>query len=58
MWMFSEIDTPLTVLGKRHPMDTRVTFNMKEIKRLQLIKQIVDKQMTAPQAAELLGLSL
>jgi transposase len=31
---------------------------MKEIKRLHLIKQIVDKQMTAPQAAELLDLSL
>lgn len=39
-------------------MDTRVTFNMKEIKRLHLLQQIVDKQMTAPQAAELLGLSL
>jgi transposase len=31
---------------------------MNEIKRLHLIKQIVDKQMTAPQAAELLGLSV
>lgn len=39
-------------------MKTRVTFNMKEIKRLHLLQQIVDKQMTAPQAAELLGLSL
>lgn len=39
-------------------MDTRVTFNMNEIKRLYLMEQIVDKHMTAPQAAELLGLSL
>lgn len=39
-------------------METRVTFNMKEIKRLHLIKQIVDHQMTAPPAAEQLGLSL
>ena len=31
---------------------------MNEIKRLHLIKQIVDKQLTAPQAAKLLGLSL
>jgi transposase len=39
-------------------MDTRVTFNMKEIKRLYLMKKIVDKHMTASQAAELLRLSL
>jgi hypothetical protein len=39
-------------------MDTRVTFNMKEIKRLHLIEQIVDQHITSPQAAELLGLFL
>jgi transposase len=39
-------------------MDKRVTFSMNEIKRLYVIQQIADKQMTGPQAAELLGLSL
>jgi transposase len=39
-------------------MDKRVTFNMKEIKRLHLIQQILDRHMTAQQATELLGLSL
>ena len=39
-------------------MDTRVTFNMKEIRRLHVLQKIVDQQMTASQASELLGLSL
>jgi transposase len=39
-------------------MNERVTFNMKEIKRIRVLHKITDKQMTASQAAELLGLSL
>jgi transposase len=39
-------------------MDTRVTFNMNEIKRLHLLQKILEQQMTASQAADLLGLSL
>lgn len=39
-------------------MNTRVTLTMNEIKRLHLMQKIVDSQMTAPQAAELLGLSV
>lgn len=39
-------------------MDTRVTLTMNEIKRLHHLQKVVDQQMTASQAAELLGLSL
>lgn len=39
-------------------MDKRVTFSMNEIRRLYVMQQIADKQLTGPQAAELLGLSL
>jgi transposase len=39
-------------------MQKRVTLTMKEIKRLYVMQQMADKQLTGPQAAELLGLSL
>jgi hypothetical protein len=39
-------------------MGTRVTLTMNEAKRLHHMQKIVDQQMTATQAAELLGLSL
>jgi transposase len=39
-------------------MEKRVTLTMKEIKRLYVLQQIADKQLTGSQAAELLGLSL
>jgi transposase len=39
-------------------MNERVTFSMKEIKRLYVMQQIAEKQMTGPQGAELLGISL
>lgn len=39
-------------------MDTRVTLTMNEIKRLHHLQKVVDEQMTAIQAAELLGLSI
>lgn len=39
-------------------MDTKVTLTMNEVKRLHHMQKIVDQQMTATQAAELLGLSL
>ena len=39
-------------------MDTRVTLTMNEIKRLNLLQKVVGQQMSASQAAELLGLSL
>lgn len=39
-------------------MDTRVTLTMNEVKRLHYMQKIVDHQMTATQAAELLGLSV
>lgn len=39
-------------------MEPRVTLNMKEIKRLYVMQQIVDQQLTGAQAAQLLGLSL
>ena len=48
----------LTVQGKCHPMETRVTLSMKEIKRLHVLQQIVEQKMTARQASELLGLSI
>jgi len=39
-------------------MDKRVTFSMNEIKRLHILQQIVDQQITGKQAAQRLGLSL
>src|SRR3989304_1130011 len=39
-------------------MNKRVTFSMNEIKRLYVMQQIADHQLTGPQAAERLGLSL
>lgn len=39
-------------------MDKRVTMNLKEVKRLQVLQQIEAKQMTAGQAAEIMGVSL
>jgi len=39
-------------------METKVTLTMNEVKRLHYLQKIVDRQMTASQAAELLGLSL
>ena len=39
-------------------MNERVTFSMKEIKRLYVMQRIAEKQMTGPQGAELLGISL
>jgi transposase len=39
-------------------MNKRVTFNMNEIKRVYVMQQIVDKQITGLQAANILGLSL
>lgn len=39
-------------------MEKRVTLTMKEIKRLYVLQQIADKQLTGSKAAELLGLSL
>jgi transposase len=39
-------------------MNKRVTFSMNEIKRLYVMQQIGEHQLTGPQAAELLGLSL
>jgi transposase len=39
-------------------MQKRVTLTMKEIKRLHVMQQITDKQMTGPHAAQVLGLSL
>jgi len=39
-------------------MDERVTFNMKEIRRLKVLQQIADQQLTGAQASELLGISL
>lgn len=39
-------------------MNKRVTFSMNEIRRLYVMQQIADQQLTGPQAAEHLGLSL
>jgi transposase len=39
-------------------MEKRVTMNMKELRRLEVLQRIEAKQMTAVQAAEVLGLSL
>lgn len=39
-------------------MDKRVTLTMNEIRRLYVMQQIEDKQITGSQAAQLLGLSL
>jgi transposase len=39
-------------------MDKRVTMNLKELKRMQMLQQIEAGQMTAGQAAEILGVSL
>ena len=39
-------------------MNERVTFNMNEIKKMYVVQQIEDKQMTGVQAAEQTGLSL
>lgn len=39
-------------------MDEKVTLNMKEQKRLQVLNQVLAGQITAPEAAQSLGLSL
>jgi len=39
-------------------MEDRVTMNLKELKRMQVLQQIEAKQMTAGQAAEIMGVSL
>jgi transposase len=45
------------VQQKCHPMNERVTFNMKEIKRHHVIQQIENHQMTGSEASLHLGLS-
>jgi transposase len=39
-------------------MDKRVTMKLKELKRLQMLQQIEARQMTAEQAAEIMGVTL
>jgi len=55
MLLFSDIDTPLTVQGKCHPMETKVTLTMKEQHKLKMVIDYEAGKIRAHRAAELLA---